>query len=102
MARVFTHTPLHLASHIFIGPNSVIEAASIGSYVHIGANVIIKPFVIIKDVVRILPGTILAAGTVVPSFSVVGGRPGRVVGELSSAAAEGLELREVVRAVGNG
>lgn len=33
--------PLHIGDHVFIGENSVISAASIGSYVYIGKDVVI-------------------------------------------------------------
>jgi len=38
---------------------------------------------------------------VVPSFSVVAGRPGRVVGEIAEGEVDGFDLREVYRGVGN-
>lgn len=33
--------PLHIGDHVFVGENSVISAASIGSYVYIGKDVVI-------------------------------------------------------------
>lgn len=36
--------PLHIGDHVFIGEDSVISAASIGSYVYIGKNVVIVSF----------------------------------------------------------
>ena len=58
----------------------------------------------VKDRVKILPGTVVPAGMVVPSGSVVGGRPGRVVGEVGEGwgvreGGEGGEGREVWRGV---
>jgi len=79
----------------------VIEAALIGSHVHIGEGCVIGKFAIIKDFVRVLEGTVVPAGMVVPSFSVVGGRPGRVVGEVMEGGHEGFDCREVYRSVGN-
>ena len=38
---------------------------------------------------------------VIPSFSIVAGRPGRFVGEITEGEIEGFDLREVYRAVGN-
>lgn len=49
---------------------------------HIGANVVIHPFVIIKENVKVLPNSVISAHMVIPSGSVVGGRPARVVGEV--------------------
>ena len=92
---------LKLSDHVFIGPSSIIEAAMIGSRVHIGANCVIGKFVMIRDCVRILDGSVVPPGMVIPSFSVVGGRPARVVGELAEGEEERLEGREIYRSVGN-
>jgi dynactin-5 len=99
--RTFSHYPLKIADHVFIGPSSVIEAALIGSHVSIGSNCVIGKFAIIKDFVKILDGTVVPANMVIPSFSVVGGRPARLVGEVSEGMIEGFDLREVYRGVGN-
>ncbi|TVY85660.1 Dynactin subunit, partial [Lachnellula willkommii] len=90
----FSHYPLKIADHVFIGPSSVIEAALIGSHVSIGANCTIGKFAIIKDYVKVLDGTVVPPNTVVPSFSIVAGRPGRVVGEIAEGEIEGMDLRE--------
>jgi hypothetical protein len=64
--------------------------------------------VVIKDNVRVLDYTVLPAGSVWASGSVVGGRPGRVVGELGEGwgaggveGGPGMEARELWRGVGN-
>jgi dynactin-5 len=88
--------------------------------VYIGEKVIINQFAIIKENVKILPNTVIPANMVVASGSVVGGRPGRVVGEVgdgwgvSGGGAggglgvggggeekwvEGGDLRELVRSI---
>ncbi|CAG8953790.1 hypothetical protein HYFRA_00006682 [Hymenoscyphus fraxineus] len=97
----FSHYPLKIADHVFIGPGSIIEAALVGSHVSIGANCVIGKFTIIKDYVRILEGTVVPPNIVIPSFSVVAGRPGRVVGEIAEGEVEGFDLRELYRSVGN-
>lgn len=33
--------PLSMGDHVFVGENSVVNAAAVGSYVHIGKNVVI-------------------------------------------------------------
>ncbi len=66
-----------------MGTHSIVEAALIGSHVHIGADCVIGKFAIIKDSVRVLDGTVVLPNMVVPSFSIVAGRPGRVVGEIA-------------------
>jgi dynactin 5 len=84
-----------------VGPSSIIEAALIGSHVNIGANVVVGKFAIIKDYVRILDGSVVPPNMVIPSFSVVAGRPARVVGEIAEGELDGMDLREVYRGVGN-
>lgn len=42
----------------------------------------LEPFCIIRDNVKVLPHSVVPANMVIPSNSVVGGRPARVVGEL--------------------
>ncbi len=101
ICRTFSHYPLKIADHVFIGPSSVIEAALIGQHVNIGSNCVVGKFVIIKDYVRILDGTVVPPNMVIPSFSIVAGRPGRVVGELSEGEIDGFDLREIYRGVGN-
>lgn len=98
---VFSYHPLKLSDHVFVGANTIVEAALVGSRVHIGADCVIGKFALIKDCVRILDGTVVPPGMVVPSFSIVGGRPGRVVGEVPEGGEEALEGREVYRSVGN-
>ncbi|KAG5455864.1 MAG: hypothetical protein BJ554DRAFT_4566, partial [Olpidium bornovanus] len=38
---VFSYYPMKIGDHVFIGRDSVVEAASIGSYVRIGKNCVI-------------------------------------------------------------
>ncbi|KAK0619120.1 trimeric LpxA-like protein [Immersiella caudata] len=97
----FTYTALRVGDHVFIGPGSVIQAASIGSHVHIGANVVIGELAIIKEYVKILDGTVVPANMVIPSFSIVAGQPARVIGELPEGGHEAFELRELYKTVGN-
>lgn len=74
-----------------------------GSYVHIGRDVVVGSMAILKDYVQVLDGAVIAPGMVVPSFSVVGGAPARVVGELGEGygaeGAEGGMSRERYRSV---
>jgi dynactin-5 len=99
--RQFSHYPLKIADHVYIGPGSIVEAALIGNHVSIGANCVIGKFTIIKDYVKILDGSVVPPNMVIPSFSVVAGRPARVVGEIAEGEVDGMDLREIYRAVGN-
>jgi hypothetical protein len=49
--------------------------------------------------VRILDGSVVPPNMVIPSFSVVAGRPARVVGEIAEGELDGMDLREVYRGV---
>ncbi|KAI1635365.1 trimeric LpxA-like protein [Biscogniauxia mediterranea] len=97
----FTYLPLRLGDHVFVGEGSVVQAATVGSHVHIGRGVSVGEFAIIKDYVRVLDGAVVAPNTVVPSFSVVAGQPARVVGEVPEGGHEAFELRELYKSVGN-
>ncbi|EDN91644.1 hypothetical protein SS1G_01048 [Sclerotinia sclerotiorum 1980 UF-70] len=101
IGRTFSYFPLKIGDHVFVGAGSIIEAAMLGNHVHIGANVVVGKFVIVKDFVKILEGTVVPPGMVIPSFSMVGGVPGRVVGEVTEGEIEGMDLREIYRAVRN-
>ncbi|KAL6892385.1 trimeric LpxA-like protein [Trichoderma longibrachiatum] len=98
---VFTYMPLRIGDHVFVGQGTVVQAASIGNHVYIGSGCVVNEFAIIKDYVKVLDGTIVPANMVVPSFSIVAGQPGRVVGELPDGAHEEFELRDLYKTVGN-
>jgi len=61
--------PLSIGDHVMIGEDSVVAAATIGSYVHIGKNCVISKRCILKDCCRIPDNSILAPDTVVPPFT---------------------------------
>ncbi|KAG6250190.1 hypothetical protein E4U23_001615 [Claviceps purpurea] len=97
----YTYMPLRLGDHVFVGQNSVVQAATIGNHVHIGRDCTVNEFAIVKDYVRILDGAVVPSFMVIPSFSVVAGRPARVVGEVAEGEVEDFELREAYKSVGN-
>lgn len=102
---VISYHPLKIGDHTFVGERCVIEAASIGDHVHIGAGAVVGKMCVVKDWARVLEGSVVAAGTVVMSGLVFGGRPAREVGEVGEGwgAHEGMEggdLRERWRGVG--
>ncbi|GLV35621.1 Dynactin 5 p25 subunit [Carabus blaptoides fortunei] len=73
--------PLSMGDHVFVGENSVVNAAQVGSYVHIGKNVVIGRRSILKDCCIIEDNTILSPETVVPPFTRYSGSPGKCIGE---------------------
>ncbi|KAJ4302440.1 hypothetical protein N0V88_002584 [Collariella sp. IMI 366227] len=97
----FTYMPLRMGDHVFVGPSSVVQAASIGSHVYIGTKVVVGEFSIVKDYVRILDGTVIPPHMVIPSFSIVAGQPARLIGEIPEGGHEAFELRDLYKTVGN-
>ena len=103
----YTYHPLKIGDHVFIGKNCTVEAAIIESHVWIGDGAVIGKFAILKEGCKILEGTVVPGGMVVPSGAIVGGRPGRVVGELGigwgvgvgGEEDEGGDLRQLWRSV---
>ncbi|KAK9388744.1 trimeric LpxA-like protein [Lipomyces mesembrius] len=85
--------PLKMGNFVSIGANSVIEAATIGSYVKIGSNCVVGKFAIIKDCVLVLDGTVIPSTACIPPFAVVAGNPAIVVDELAESSAEVFERR---------
>ncbi|KAJ3009968.1 hypothetical protein HKX48_007649 [Thoreauomyces humboldtii] len=90
---VFNYYPMKIADHVYIGEGAVVEAAQVGSYVHIGRDAVIGRFAVIKDCCRILDGAVVPPNTVVPSFSVYGGAPAKLVDELPESTQELFEAQ---------
>ncbi|KAK3553051.1 hypothetical protein QTP86_031188 [Hemibagrus guttatus] len=80
--------PLHIGDHVFIEEDCVVNAAQIGSYVHIGKNCVIGRRCVLKDCCKILDNTVLPPETVVPPFTVFSGCPGLFTGELPECTQE--------------
>lgn len=98
---IFTYMPLRMGDHVFVGQNTVVQAASVGSHIYIGNDAVVGEFAIIKDYVRILDGSVVPPNMVIPSFSIVAGQPARVIGEIPEGGQEQFELRELYKTVGN-
>ncbi|MCJ1351427.1 MAG: hypothetical protein MMC33_001411 [Icmadophila ericetorum] len=96
---IFSYYPLKIGDNVYIGRGSVIEAAVIGSNVWIGEGCVVGNMAILRDGVKVLDGTVVSAGMVIPSGVVVGGRPGRIVGELGMGW-EGVDGRTLWKNVG--
>lgn len=78
--------PLTIGNHSWIGKNCVVEAAAVGSSVHIGDNCVLSKRCIVKDCCWIDSGTVVVEDMVIPPFSIVSGVPGRIIGELPESA----------------
>ncbi|KAF2785780.1 trimeric LpxA-like protein, partial [Melanomma pulvis-pyrius CBS 109.77] len=79
---VIQYYPMKIGDNVFVGPSCTISSISISNHVHVGAGVSIGGFAIVKEGVKILPGSVVPPNMVIPSGSVVGGRPARIVGEV--------------------
>ncbi|CBZ55283.1 putative dynactin p25 [Neospora caninum Liverpool] len=89
------HVPLTVGDYVIVGKNAVLRAVAVGSCVQIGSDCVVGNRCILKDFCKILPGTVLAADTVVPSFTVFGGKPGRMVAELPEGEAMLMKLEAI-------
>eukprot|EP00566_Odontella_aurita_P026221 CAMPEP_0113567090 /NCGR_PEP_ID=MMETSP0015_2-20120614/23084_1 /TAXON_ID=2838 /ORGANISM="Odontella" /LENGTH=182 /DNA_ID=CAMNT_0000469449 /DNA_START=48 /DNA_END=596 /DNA_ORIENTATION=+ /assembly_acc=CAM_ASM_000160 len=87
--------PQIVGSNTRIGARCVVEAAAVGSSVIVGEDCTLGSRCIVKDCCRIENGTVVAPDTVIPPFSVVAGRPGKVIGELPESAAVELVDRSL-------
>lgn len=85
------HFPIKVGSCVYIGANTVVEAAQIGSCVYIGKNCKIGEFAIIKDCVYIEDGTVIPSYVSISSFSRVSGNPCQLVDELPESTEQVLE-----------
>uniref|UniRef100_A0A2I2YPS6 Dynactin subunit 5 n=1 Tax=Gorilla gorilla gorilla TaxID=9595 RepID=A0A2I2YPS6_GORGO len=73
--------PLHIGDHVFIEEECVVNAAQIGSCIHVGKNCVIGCRCLLKDCCKILDNTALPPETVVPPFTVFSGCPGCFSGD---------------------
>ncbi|KNC52070.1 dynactin subunit 5 [Thecamonas trahens ATCC 50062] len=77
---------LSLGDCVYVGKDAVVEAASIGSHVIIGEGAIVSKRAVILDCCEILPGAVVPEDAVIPPFSIYGGNPAVLIGELTEAA----------------
>ncbi|CAH0715722.1 unnamed protein product, partial [Brenthis ino] len=77
--------PLQMGDHVYVGENTVVNAAVVGSYVYIGKNVVIGRRCVLKDCCMIEDNSVLPAETVVPSFARYSGNPARLITTLPEA-----------------
>lgn len=78
--------PIIIGSHTRIGQNTRIHSLSIGSSVRVGSDCILLPRSKVHDCCVIEDGTVIPPDMVVPPFSRVRGKPGKIVGSLPECA----------------
>lgn len=64
-----------IGEHVYIGEDTIVNAASIGSYVYIGKNCVIGRYCNLKDGCFIEDNSVLPHGTNVPAFGIYRGSP---------------------------
>lgn len=74
--------PLHIGDHVIIEENTIVNAAQVGSYVHIGKNCVIGRRCVLKDCCAVADNAVLPPETVVPPFTLYAGSPGTFDSEL--------------------
>lgn len=77
--------PLRCGDHVRIGRDCVLAPGLIGNCVDIQDNVVVGKRASIRHNVLILKNSVVPADTVIPPFSVVGGSPAKIVGELDES-----------------
>ncbi|CAD6184598.1 unnamed protein product [Caenorhabditis auriculariae] len=76
-----TMFPVTIGDSVFVEEECVINAAYIGSFVHVGARSVLGRACTIKECCRVLPDSVVSADAVFPPFSTIGGNPARIVGQ---------------------
>ncbi|KAJ1513799.1 hypothetical protein HMI56_001751 [Coelomomyces lativittatus] len=88
----FNYYPMKIGDFVYIGEDTLVEAASIGHHVYIGRNCVIGRFSILKEGVCVLDNTVIPPHTVIPSHSLVqGDPPHQVVKELPECIQDVME-----------
>eukprot|EP01039_Chlorochromonas_danica_P006277 gene6277-6920_t len=77
--------PMTIGMHSYIGQETIVEAACIGSGCFIGQRCILSARCILKDYVKVLDDTVVPPDMVLPACSVVGGSPARILSFQSEA-----------------
>ncbi|KAG2385930.1 hypothetical protein C9374_003079 [Naegleria lovaniensis] len=79
--KIGTHLPVVIGDHVFIGKDSKISAAEIGSFVYIGNNCVIGERCILRDCCRVEDNSVVPSDTVIPSFTSFSGIPARMTSQ---------------------
>lgn len=75
--------PTHIKAKTVFGHKSVVIGATIGNLCEIGNNALIMPGAVLGDMCILGEGTLIREGMIVPDGSVVVGRPGRIIRQLT-------------------
>ncbi|KHJ44996.1 bacterial transferase hexapeptide repeat protein [Trichuris suis] len=71
--------PMKIGEYVYIGENSIVCSAQIGSCVHIGKNCVLSRCSILRDCCYIADDSVVSPDTVVPPFAIMKGNPGNVL-----------------------
>ncbi|KAH9417406.1 dynactin 5, p25 subunit [Dermatophagoides pteronyssinus] len=67
--------PMTIGEHVYIGEDTIVNAAEIGSYVYIGNNCVIGRYCKLKDGCYIADNSVIPHGINVPAFGIYSGSP---------------------------
>ena len=78
--------PLKLGNFVYIGSDTVVEAASVGNYCVVEANAVLGSRCQLSDICKVLRNSVVLPDTVIPSYAVYGGNPAVYVRSLPEGA----------------
>ncbi|XP_075251469.1 dynactin subunit 5-like [Convolutriloba macropyga] len=81
-ANKISFIPVQIGDCVYVEEDVILQATSVGSYVHIGKGSVIGKRAKLGDCSAILPGSYVPPDTVVPTFAIFGGSPARWVDDL--------------------
>ena len=80
--------PINIGDYVVIEDDAVINASSIGNYVHIGKGAIVGRRSILKDCCAIAPGSVVPSETTIPPYAYYSGVPALHVSDLPECTRE--------------
>ena len=80
--------PINIGDYVVIEDDCVINASSIGSYVHIGKGSVIGRRSTLKESCAIAPNSVVPPETIVPPYAYYSGQPALYVNDLPECTRE--------------
>jgi len=76
------YVSMSIGDYVTIDKRTIVSSFKIGSGVVIGKDCVLGHRSVLKDNCRVLDGSVVAPDTIIPPFTVYGGRPAVMIGEL--------------------
>lgn len=77
--------PVHIKAKTVFGHRSIVMGATVGNLCEIGNSSIIMPGAVVGDMCILGEGTLISENMKLPDYSVVVGRPGRIIRSLNDS-----------------